>query len=248
MKQHMQKVIGDGKSTFFWHDRWWDGGIISELVSSEVFENNQLDGNEKVCEMIENGRWKWENEWNSNSFDISNVPILSLNSDDGDRTIWINKDGMKNKFSVNRAWKDWRQSEDQVSWHKVVWFSHCIPKHSFIFWLAILRRLATQDRIAKWYPRRVLQCSLCGSCPDSVDHLFFDCQYTRGIWETMKKMMNLEQMTNNWDEIMDVFMSLPSNRSIMSIVRRVVIAACIYYIWNERNKRLNGDPLVLHFF
>ncbi|GJS23757.1 ribonuclease H-like domain, reverse transcriptase, RNA-dependent DNA polymerase [Tanacetum coccineum] len=32
------------------------------------------------------------------------------------------------------------------------WFSNCTPKHSFIMWIAVQGRLATQDRHQKWYP------------------------------------------------------------------------------------------------
>nr|GEW81176.1 RNA-directed DNA polymerase, eukaryota, reverse transcriptase zinc-binding domain protein [Tanacetum cinerariifolium] len=51
-----------------------------------------------------------------------------------DSTEWMTIDGCGVKYSVHRAWLDWRIKEDNVSWKKVVWFSHCTPKHSFIFW------------------------------------------------------------------------------------------------------------------
>ena len=31
---------------------------------------------------------------------------------------------------------------------------------------------------------------------------------------------------------------MPCNNNIMSIMRRLVHAACVYYIWTERNKRI----------
>ncbi|GJT68932.1 hypothetical protein Tco_1028218 [Tanacetum coccineum] len=35
---------------------------------------------------------------------------------------------------------------------------------------------------------------------------------------------------------------MPCNKSIKSITRRIVLAACVYFVWNERNKRLfSGD-------
>nr|GEU89064.1 hypothetical protein [Tanacetum cinerariifolium] len=36
-----------------------------------------------------------------------------------------------------------------VKWHKLVWFSQNIPKHSFILWMAIQNKLVTQDKIRK---------------------------------------------------------------------------------------------------
>ncbi|CAN6931283.1 unnamed protein product [Brassica oleracea] len=37
-----------------------------------------------------------------------------------------------------------------VFWSKVVWFKENIPWNSFITWLALLRRLPTQDRLIRW--------------------------------------------------------------------------------------------------
>ena len=57
----------------------------------------------------------------------------------------------------------------------------------------------------------------------------------------MKARIKQETMSNKWAEIIQEMVDLPCNRSIMSILRRVAIAACIYYIWNEKNKRLFAD-------
>ena len=128
-----------------------------------------------------------------------------------------------------------------VPWSKVVWFSHCTPKHSFILWLAMLGRLATQDRLLKWYPGKQVQCPLCELCPDSHEHLFFECSYSALIWKDLKKRIKKEAWFDRWKEIMEDLITLPCNNNIMSILRRLVIAASIYYIWSERNRRLFSD-------
>ena len=57
----------------------------------------------------------------------------------------------------------------------------------------------------------------------------------------MKKMINKEHWDGKWDNILNKMVSMPCNNSIMSILRRLVFAACIYFIWNERNKRVFSD-------
>ncbi|PWA78109.1 hypothetical protein CTI12_AA217300 [Artemisia annua] len=39
---------------------------------------------------------------------------------------------------------------DIAGWHKLMWFSQNIPKHAFILWLAVQKKLPTQDNIRKW--------------------------------------------------------------------------------------------------
>lgn len=48
-----------------------------------------------------------------------------------------------------------------VIWFKSVWFSHRIPKHSFIFWTLMRDRLTTRDR-----------------------HMFFSCPYSHEVWSS----------------------------------------------------------------
>nr|GEX68190.1 zf-RVT domain-containing protein [Tanacetum cinerariifolium] len=45
-------------------------------------------------------------------------------------------------------------------------------------------------------------------------------------------------VTNEWDEILIRMTALACNNPIMSVLRRIVIAACVYCIWNERNRRV----------
>ena len=157
------------------------------------------------------------------------------------RTSWVSANGDKCNFSTNKAWKDWRVNNAVVPWCDVIWFSQCTPKHSFIVWLAILGRLSTQDRLLKWYPERQASFPLCNFCPDSHEHLFFECSFSAKIWNAMKKMINKEHWDGNWDNILNKMVSMPCNNSIMSILRRLVFAACIYFIRNERNKRVFSD-------
>ena len=56
----------------------------------------------------------------------------------------------------------------------------------------------------------------------------------------MKKSMEQCNLTDNLNEVILSLSSLPNNRSIMSVVRRLVLGASVYFIWQERNKRLFG--------
>ncbi|GKA77411.1 hypothetical protein Tco_0783872 [Tanacetum coccineum] len=45
-------------------------------------------------------------------------------------------------------------------------------------------------------------------------------------------------MPNRWDDLLIDMTSMRHNKSIKSVLRRIVFAACVYFIWNERNTRL----------
>ncbi|GKF15891.1 hypothetical protein Tco_0057353 [Tanacetum coccineum] len=54
----------------------------------------------------------------------------------------------------------------------------------------------------------------------------------------MKKKAELTSLPDKWEEIVTFMTEEKHNRSIKSILRRVILAACVYFIWYERNKRL----------
>ncbi|GJV32919.1 RNA-directed DNA polymerase, eukaryota, reverse transcriptase zinc-binding domain protein [Tanacetum coccineum] len=197
-----------------------------------------LESNVKLKDMIKDGLWKWPKEWNSTfRHNLPNfVPKLIEGSKDS--YLWETNDEKCNNFSTNRAWKDWRDHERKVDWCDLVWFSNCTPKHSFIVWMAVQDKLTTQERIMKWYPEKQLKCSLCGMQPDSLNYLFFECNYSNMVWKEMMEKSDYYAMPNIWDVLLITMTNMRNNKSIKSVLRRIVFAACVYFIWNERNKRL----------
>lgn len=86
------RKIGDGKIVFFWHDKWWEGEISSQLVNNETVNSNFMEGKEKICDMIDNGKWKWHDECNSCPI-IQTVPVPVLSSGKCDSTVWTTNEG-----------------------------------------------------------------------------------------------------------------------------------------------------------
>ena len=54
------------------------------------------------------------------------------------------------KYKAVVVWNEIRPKKDKQDWHKLVWSSLSIPKHTVISWMATLDRLPTLDRMASW--------------------------------------------------------------------------------------------------
>nr|GEU55460.1 reverse transcriptase zinc-binding domain-containing protein [Tanacetum cinerariifolium] len=126
----------------------------------------------------------------------------------------------------------------KVEWRDTIRFSNCTPKHSFIMWMAVQDRLATQEKLMKWYHEKQLTCPLCEICPDSLNHLFFECCYAKLVWKQLKKASDQISLPDRWDDIISTLASQIHNKSIKSVPRRLTLAACVYHIWQERSKRI----------
>ncbi|GJX90624.1 hypothetical protein Tco_0343950 [Tanacetum coccineum] len=76
---------------------------------------------------------------------------------------WRDFKGLFHDFSVARAWDAVRPRGNIINWHKIVWFSHAIPRHSFHMWLVMRKALNTQDKLRMW--------DLGGVDPTTITHL-----------------------------------------------------------------------------
>uniref|UniRef100_A0A803PE03 Reverse transcriptase domain-containing protein n=1 Tax=Cannabis sativa TaxID=3483 RepID=A0A803PE03_CANSA len=82
------------------------------------------------------------------------------------------------KFSISNTYLLLFSKPEKKDWCKHVWDRLVIPKHKFILWLVLWDRLKTKDRISKYDTQVDLTCLLCGKGNESVQHLFFQCEYS----------------------------------------------------------------------
>lgn len=190
-----------------------------------------------VVDLISNGNWGWPIDWNSKFPKLNNVQVPMIQDQIKDEAVWVSNDGKTVSFAIKNVWKDMCCNEPKVPWMKVVWFSQCIPRHSFVLWMAVKGKLLTQDKVAKWKPNEVMRCSLCNQCSDSHNHLFFTCSFSKTIWDALQDLMN-KKLTYDWTIMINEVSRMITNNNIWSILRRLVIGAAVYFIWQERNGRL----------
>ncbi|XP_076949068.1 uncharacterized protein LOC143621587 [Bidens hawaiensis] len=73
---------------------------------------------------------------------------------------------------------------------------------------------------------------------DSHNHLFFECPYSRKVWMKLKNIGQLQNIPPNLAAGVEHLSKLPMRKSIKSIIQRLMLAAIVYFIWQERNLRL----------
>ncbi|PWA80010.1 RNA-directed DNA polymerase, eukaryota, Reverse transcriptase zinc-binding domain protein [Artemisia annua] len=73
---------------------------------------------------------------------------------------------------------------------------------------------------------------------DSHIHLFFACAYSRRLWERLKAMAKLDDVSYVWGEVISGIINKSASNRIWSIIQRLVFRAAVYFIWQERNFRV----------
>ncbi|GKD77238.1 RNA-directed DNA polymerase, eukaryota, reverse transcriptase zinc-binding domain protein [Tanacetum coccineum] len=196
-----------------------------------------MDSKAKVADLIDEHEWMWPMEWDGRFDIVMSIPVPILNNDREDKTVWVNKKGKEVDFSVKEVWRAVKDEYPEVIWHKHVWFSQCIPRHSFILWVAIKGRLKTRDKLARWFTVGDRKCLLCNVQDESHSHLFFSCKFSKRLRERLKPMAKLEMVRNEWASVISNIVNRPANNTIWSVIQRIMFGAVVYFIWQERNIR-----------
>ncbi|GJU84848.1 RNA-directed DNA polymerase, eukaryota, reverse transcriptase zinc-binding domain protein [Tanacetum coccineum] len=190
IREYIVTRIGIGKDTYVWFDNWSLLGPLCQFISKrDIFEAGL-----------------------SLSCKVSDV-------DRSDKVLWKSNNNKVMPFSVSTVWSDLSISLPSVPWYKVVWFSQYIPRNAFILWLAINKKLNTQDRVIVWNKVDTIKCFLCNSIMDNHDHLFFGFEYSLKIWRPFKNLMMCNDAPDNFFVFIDYISSRPLGKSIWSIIQ-----------------------------
>ncbi|GJW76253.1 RNA-directed DNA polymerase, eukaryota, reverse transcriptase zinc-binding domain protein [Tanacetum coccineum] len=183
---------------------------VSDIVTRRDMYDARYDNQATLADMIENNKWIWHQEWRTSFPELTILPIPIL-TDSPDKIMLRCNDGSMKIFSTKQTWNDYRPSYPDVSWKNL-------------------------DRIFQWSNDNTMKCSLCNTCMDSHDHLFFQCQYASDVWDIVKDKGYLKEFKSDWADTFN-HMAVGHCRNIKSVVSRIVFGAIVYFIWQEMNKR-----------
>ncbi|XP_058776822.1 uncharacterized protein LOC131651170 [Vicia villosa] len=131
-------------------------------------------------------------------------------------------------------YKDIRGDRGDICWKKLVHSNHARPRACFILWLVMLGRLPTKDRLAKI---GIVTDGCCVFCPDSetLPHLFFQCEYTKRIWEQILVWNGYSRPVLEWDREKAWLISETGKKGWRRDILKISVTETIYYIWITRN-------------
>ncbi|GJX73757.1 hypothetical protein Tco_0312352 [Tanacetum coccineum] len=240
IREFIWSCIGDGKTTSIWFDKWCVASPLSNIISSRDIARAGFTHASKVRDCIQDGLWKWPNDWLVKYPLLNSIPVPTIIDDNPDSLEWRSRDGIGKPFSVHNVWDSIRPRDNLVSWYDFVWFHACIPRHAFNMWLIFKQRLRTQDCLRSWevVAGLAVVCPLCETQPDSHEHLFFDCPFSQQVWSRVQQFAGLTGAGPSFASIVTHLMPIAKRKSSKSCIGKLVVAAAAYFVWQERNARL----------
>jgi hypothetical protein len=114
------------------------------------------------------------------------------------------------------------------------WEKWSLPKHCFILWLTVQRKLRTRDRLP-FLPSDPLVCSA-SMRRSRMAICFFACEWTSYLWGKIKSWLWIgRSMTTLYSALHGLRFG---KSNLEARMRRVSLGIGVYLTWKERNKRI----------
>ncbi|KAJ9536236.1 hypothetical protein OSB04_un000585 [Centaurea solstitialis] len=237
IRPFIRKVIGNGSTTNAWEDTWLSCGPLASLISYRRIHARDYSVSTTVQQFL-NSVSAWPPDWVQHVPQLEAVPLPTLN-DQSDSIVWVTRDGRQGSFTVASTYASFDDVHQLVPWWKAVWYPGHIPKFSFCLWIACHKRHPTHDRMLTWkHEPPDWKCSLCGLCMDSHNHLFFECQFSESVWNQIRLQVEWRMAPSRWDDMLEL---ISASTAVLSLKHKLALAATVYFIWRERNRRIFTD-------
>ena len=201
--------VGDGKSILFWHDRWYQAGLL-KTIFPRLFAVS-LQKQSKISQMGEwiDSSWVWRLQWRRPLYEWEVEEVCILNriiQQFGPKT--NTKDGVlwKQVEVVSYPTKDIaaKLTESLVpSLPKcialMIWKKFIPPRAKLVVWLANKEKLKTGELLVD---KGIISpmdanCPFCGMHIESNSHLLFACRFSWSAWMEILKWWGLAAPLHN---------------------------------------------------
>ncbi|KAL0295882.1 UNVERIFIED_CONTAM: Retrovirus-related Pol polyprotein from type-2 retrotransposable element R2DM, partial [Sesamum calycinum] len=231
LKNALHYKVGNGNTFSLWQDIWHERGpLCLTYPNGPTITGLPLDS--LINCVLQQDRWNWPSTTNVEINDIiSRLPQTYPNEED--TIIWRNASG---RFSIQAIVEIIQPHSPKVSWYLLLQGKYKIPRHRFILWLAILEKLSTMDK--PWSSHTATGCLFCdGMFAETHDHLFFNCGYTRRCLALIQRKIRFQWPYTEWQKGIRWASKKWRGTHLVNAASRAVLAALVYHLWLERNKR-----------
>ncbi|CAL0318467.1 unnamed protein product [Lupinus luteus] len=116
---------------------------------------------------------------------ISNTNITS----EADTLVWENSsDGF---LRAKVAYMHLNPGSIQFNWGKTIWSTSIPPAKSFTTWRLLCNKMPTDENLKTRGCSLASICNLCRKNEDSSNHIFFNCQFARTLWDWLSSILNI---------------------------------------------------------
>ncbi|KAG7532893.1 Endonuclease/exonuclease/phosphatase [Arabidopsis thaliana x Arabidopsis arenosa] len=242
----LRTVIGNGKQTYVWIDKWVYDGQNRRPMNKQRLVDIKL----KVSHLID----PFSRNWNLNMLrdlfpwkDIRSIlnqrPVTSRE----DSVCWsYSTDGL---YSVKSGYefisrkihhKLFKDSEFEPSFNPLftkIWSLHTAPKIKIFLWKILNGAVAVEDRLRTRGIKIADGCLMCEEDQETINHILFQCPLARQVWALSTVPTSGNGYGGSIYANLNHLLDLTQNQDLSSLLKNVS-PWILWVLWKNRNKIL----------
>ncbi|XP_039017530.1 uncharacterized protein LOC120148497 [Hibiscus syriacus] len=104
--------------------------------------------------------------------------------------------------------------------------------------MTLLDRLPTKVRLHRIELINDCHCVFCNAQLETREHLFLQCPMAEQLWNSVFFHSGLQFTITSWDDFFVWASSTWKGKSLLTSIMKLALNALIYFLWEERNKRI----------
>ncbi|XP_058775224.1 uncharacterized protein LOC131649480 [Vicia villosa] len=144
------------------------------------------------------------------------------------------------KFQMKIVYKKMRVMEPKVPWYRLIYKNAGRPHAVLTLWMVCHRKLATKDRLRKFDMLADSTCAFC-SKEENIDHLLFDCDTMKEIWNHVLHWIHRHHQPKPWKEELEWLIQQIKGKGWNVELLKLAAAEAVYGAWRFRNDTCFGN-------
>ncbi|KAL0906259.1 hypothetical protein M5K25_024737 [Dendrobium thyrsiflorum] len=146
-----------------------------------------------------------------------------------------------NKHNFSDFMEGFYSTYAECYWAKSVWHRKSVLRFSVFGWLALVGGLKTSVELSRRNIQVDLDCVFCHNAPESISHLFFDCNFSHSILSNLIPAASSLLLRPNIHQLLDWIVECPNYNEQTKCFYYLITCCVIYFVWRERNNRKFGN-------
>jgi len=225
----------------FWHSSWIGGKAPASLYPRLYAHSKRK--NRTVREALLGERWIRDIAYNlthdllKEYFELwtaidSIRPDLDESSED--TIVWTLESS--GQYSSKSAYAIQFAGQVQSSFPSLIWNAWAPPKCKLFLWLLLQNRLWTSARLQLRHLKNNYFCALCERNLETTHHLFFECPYSRLVWQLVATWSGCPSLQpTSWKEALQLEDCFNQTIRAGGKKEHTLAILTVWNIWNRRN-------------
>lgn len=100
------------------------------------------------------------------------------------------------------------------------------------------KRLITKEKLVNWGKLDTTTCVFCNEEDETLDHLFFNYDYSYMVWSIILDACGRHYTDQNWMDYVERITHEWKEKSLKNNLCKASLASTIYHLWIERNNSI----------